>query len=604
MIPESGRRAVRILLVAGGILGLIAAPTAADDTEFPYLSVDEIRPGMMGVGRTVFQGHVPEEFQVEILGVLKNGIGPQQDMILSRLHGRNVERTGVIAGMSGSPVMVEGKLIGAISYRLGVFEKEAIAGITPIADMLKAADFPSSRATADAGALLEEWAEPGEAGRPGEPIRVPGLGGDLLPIATPLVFGGFAEAAIRQAAPFFRARGLEPVLGGGSESGGEGVDYPVEPGVPVAAVLVRGDLSLAATGTLTHVVGDRIWAFGHPFLDFGPVRIPMSRAEILVTYPSFLGSFKISNATSPMGTLLQDRLTTIQGVLGPPPAMIPVTVGLETPGGRRRLAYEIFENSSITPVLVALTAQASLQRVLEFSAEATYRTELRIETEGHAPVIFSTVETDFGGLQSAATTQVARELGLVFNIIYNNRFEPARVKSVHLDVRSVPEAKLARIEDVSVTPSRVRPGESLSIRASVRPFRGEPLVEEFSVRVPPDTPPGPLTVVVASARVVNALEGGILQRRFVGASRLDQTIDFLNSLRTDDRLYLHLSRRGLGAVVQGETLPTLPLSILFTLASNRFAGEEYPAADLPVLETSRKSDYVLIGGRRTAIEVR
>jgi len=586
-------------------LALLLFPRLLGGTEpvFPYLPVEQIHPGMVGTGRTVFQGHVPEEFQVEILGVLKNAIGPQQDMILSRLHGKNVERTGVISGMSGSPVTVDGKLIGAISYRLGQFEKEAIAGITPITDMLKAAELATASASGDGEQLLAEWEKPGKDGTALAPIPTRGFPGNLVPIGTPLVFAGFPDSVFQQAAPLFRSRGLEPMQGGGG-TGSHGVDYPIEPGVPIAAELVRGDLSLAGTGTLTHVLGNRVWAFGHPFLDAGAVRIPMARAEIVVTYPSALGSFKISNATSPMGTLVQDRLTCIQGVLGPAPEMIPVTVDLDSPSGRRRLSYQVFENKAYTPILLAITTQASLQRVLEYSDEVTYRTELRIETEGHVPVRYTTVETNLGGPQSPATTGVAREVATVFNIIFSNRFETPRVTSVGLGISSIPKARLARVGEVSISPSSVHAGEEVTVRAVIQPFRGEPLVQEFHVRVPPDTPPGPMAAIVSSASSLNAIEANTLQRRFAGSAGLDPIIEFLNSLKTDDRLYLAVTRRGLGAVVQGKILPALPLSTLFTLGSDRFAGEEYPAADLPVIEASEKTDYVLTGGRRTTIQVR
>ncbi len=599
------RRPQAVLLAAAALCALFPSGIcgAADS---PYYPADQIRPGMMGVGRTVFQGHLPEEFQVEFLGVLKNAIGPGQDMILSRLHGKNVERTGVIAGMSGSPVTLDGKLVGAISYRLGSFEKEAIAGITPIADMLKAAELSKERAAAEpsreAGTLLAEWWKP-PAGAVAAPAGFPGPAGEMVPIATPLVFSGFPESLVRQASPFFRARGLEPVLGGGGE-GAAGEDYRIEPGVPIAVALISGDLSLAATGTLTYVEGDRVWAFGHPFLDTGFVRYPMLRAEILVTFPSALGSFKISNATTPMGTLLQDRLTCIQGVLGPAPPLLPVSVDYESPAGARRLSYQIVLDRSLTPLLLGVATQASLQRILEYSSEATFRTEMRAEIEGQPALRYVSVDSDPGGPQAATAAEVSRDMATVFNALYSNRFEAPRVRSLQLRVDVLPEARLARVGEVSVTPALVRAGEELTVRASLRPYRGDAFVREFRVRVPPDTPRGPLAVTVASARSLNSLEGGLLQRKFLGAPGIGALIRFLNGLRSEDTLYLQVARRSLGAVVQGETLPSLPLSVIFTLGSDRYSGEEYPAPDLPVVEDSQKTDYVLTGGRRATIQVR
>ena len=593
-------------LSMGLLAGLLAASSlpAAERGSVAYFDPAQLRPGMMGVGRTVFQGTEPEEFQVEILGVLQNAIGPQQDMIISRLHGKNVERTGVIAGMSGSPVMMDGKILGAVSYRLGTFEKEAIAGITPIADMVRAATMPTLPLDGAARALLKEWESPGKVVASSRGIPVPGMAASLVPIGTPLVFSGYPEALIRQVAPLFQARGLEPVAGGGSAGAGPSTDYPIAPGVAISVPLVRGDLSIAATGTLTHVEGNKVWAFGHPFLGTGSVRYPMARAEVIVTYPSLLGSFKIANSTSMMGTLLQDRLTCIEGELGAAPQMLPVRVSIEGPAVHRKLAFEVVQDDALTPILVGISIQASLQRILEFSSQSTLRAQLRVESDRHPVLTYSMLESDAGGVQSAAAGNVAREMATVLNVIYANRFEQARLKSAELKVTSIPEARIARVGEISMSPSQLRPGEELRVRAVVQPFRGEPLQKEFKVRIPPDTPKGPLNVLVSSASNLNGLEGGLLQQRFSGTPGVDQLIEFMNSLRKDDGLYLQLTRRGPGAVVQGEVLPALPLSVMFTLGSNRFAGDEYPAPELPVLEAMEPTDYVLTGGRRTSIMVR
>jgi hypothetical protein len=322
-----------------------------------------------------------------------------------------------------------------------------------------------------------------------------------------------------------------------------------------------------------------------------------------VTYPSAMGSFKISNATSPMGTLVQDRLTCIQGELGAAPPSLPVTVIHDSPGGERRLSYQLVRDPILTPVLLGIAAQGSLQRILEYSAEATFRTEFRVEIDGHPPVLFASVESDPGGPQSGAAASVAREVAAVFNAVHSNRFEEPRVSSVRLRVESIPEARLARIGEVSVRPARVQPGESLTIRASIQPYREEPFVRVFRVQVPPDTPEGPLVITVSSARNLNTAEGGLLQRKFTGAAGLDETIRFLNELRSDDTVYLQVARRSLGALVQGQAFPSLPLSVILTLGSNRYLAEEYPAPDQPVAEASFKTDFVLTGARRTTIQV-
>jgi hypothetical protein len=569
----------------------------------PFYDPAQLRAGMTGTGRTVFQGVTPEEFQVEILGVLKNAIGPQQDMIVARLHGANVERTGVIAGMSGSPVILDGKVLGAVSYRLGTFEKEAIAGITPIRDMLRAADMPSRGARTTAATILEEWAAPAKRTAEGSGgIPMPGEASRLVPIATPLVFAGYPEELIRQVTPLFAARGLEPLAGGGG--GAAGQEYSIEPGTAISVPLVRGDLSIAATGTLTHVEGNKVWAFGHPFLGLGAVRYPMARAEIVITYPSLLGSFKIANSTSLIGTLQQDRLTCIEGSLGPAPEMLPVQIEVDFPTGPRKLSFEVVQDDVLTPLLVGLSTQASLQRVLEYSAKTTLLARLEVTSDGHPTLKHDMVESDLGGPQASASASIAREIATLFNLVYGNRFEDVRVKLARLSVTALPEARLAKIGELSVTPSQVRPGEEISVRATIEPFRGAAILREFKVKVPPETPRGPLSVVVSSARNLNGMEGAVLQQRFTGTPGVDEMIQFFNSLRRDDGLYLQVTRRGTGAVVEGETMPALPLSVLLTLSSARHSGEEYSAPELPVLETMQSTDFVLTGGRRTVVQVR
>lgn len=587
-------------------LGLIAAgPTPELPKPLPFYDPAQLRPGMVGTGRTVFQGVTPEEFQVEILGVLENAIGPQQDMIVARLHGANVERTGVIAGMSGSPVILDGKILGAVSYRLGTFEKEAIAGITPIRDMLRAAEMPARAARTTASAILQEWSAPSPAspGQAAAGIPLPGEASRMVPIATPLVFAGYPEELIRQVTPLFAARGLEPTAGGGGSSS-PGREYAIEPGTAISVPLVRGDLSIAATGTLTHVEGNRVWGFGHPFLGLGAVRYPMARAEVVITYPSLLGSFKISNSTSLIGTLQQDRLTCIEGSLGAAPEMLPIEVAVDFPTGPRKLSFEVVHDDVLTPLLVGLSVQASLQRVLEYSAEATLQARLEVVSEGHPTLKHEMVESDLGGPQASASASIAREIATLFSLVYGNRFEEVQVKSARLSVAAVPEAKLAKIGELSVTPAVVRPGEEVSVRATLEPFRGPAILRVFKVSVPPETPRGPLSIVVSSARNLNGMEGAVLQQRFTGTPGVDEMIRFFNSLRRDDALYLQMTRRGQGAVVEGETLPALPLSVLYTLGSARHSGEEYAAPELPVLEMMQSTEFVLTGGRRTVIQVR
>jgi hypothetical protein len=281
-----------------------------------------------------------------------------------------------------------------------------------------------------------------------------------------------------------------------------------------------------------------------------------------------------------------------------------VSVDLDTPTGAKRLRFEVARDRALTPLLVGITVQASLQRVVEFSAESTLRADVRIEFEDHPPIRYTSVSSDLGGPQAAGAADLARELASLFNLVAANRFEAARIRSAALAVSMVPKARLARVGEVTYSPSTIRPGDEITVTATVEPFRGPAAVREFRVRVPSDTPRGPVYLIVSSARSLDQFEASLLQQRLAGGADLDALVRLVNSLRSDDRLYVQLSRRGLGAVVQGEVMPALPLSVLFTLGSNRYSGEEYPLPELPIFETAEKTDFVLVGGKRTALTVR
>src|SRR5580700_5100743 len=268
----------------------------------PIIPVSDIHTGMRGVAYTVFEGVKPEAMEVEALGVLHNVNGPKGDIILVRLHGTKVEYTGVVAGMSGSPVYFNGKLAGALAFRIGEFSKEPIAGVTPIADMLEISALDRSPAEDASAVRPSVTAVAGKTAAPGEASALPAssdsAGRDftnyLKPIETPLVFNGFSEEAIQLFAGQFASPGIVPVVGAGSVSNDKQPE-PLEAGSAVSAILVRGDMDIAATCSVTYVDAQRLLACGHPLLQFGSVDLPMSKAEVLATLASPLNAFKIVN---------------------------------------------------------------------------------------------------------------------------------------------------------------------------------------------------------------------------------------------------------------------------------------------------------------------
>src|SRR5438445_2305779 len=350
------------------------------------IPVSQIHTGMRGVAFTVFQGTKPEPMDVEVLGVLKNMNGPKGDIILVRLHGAKAEYTGVVAGMSGSPVYFDGKLAGALAFRIGEFSKEPIACVTPIADMLEinALDkSPGGISSASVGSVNAATKTSG----PGEPSTLPiqNFANYLKPIEAPLVFNGFSEEAVKLFAPQFAANGIVPVMGAGSSSD-EKQPEPLEPGSAVSAVLVRGDMDIAATCTVTYIDPQRLLACGHPLLQFGSVDLPMNKAQVLATLPSPLNAFKIVNTTERAGVFVQDRHTGILGVLGKQPEMIPVTLTIHGGGASKEFHYEVLNNARLSPVAVMATVFNALHGVNEYGEEITYRLNGSINVKGFPEV--------------------------------------------------------------------------------------------------------------------------------------------------------------------------------------------------------------------------
>src|ERR1700722_3630363 len=292
-------------------------PSASLAQDPKTIAVSQIHAGMRGVAYTVFQGVKPEAMEVEVLGVLHNVNGPKGDIILVRLHGEKVEYTGVVAGMSGSPVYFDGKLAGALAFRIGEFSKEPIAGITPIADMLEISALDRSPAEETSAVKPAMNTAVGKTAAPGEAVALPASNQDftnyLRPIETPLVFNGFSEQAVQLFAKQFASAGVVPVMGAGSVSNDKQPE-PLEAGSAISAVLVRGDMSIEATCSVTYVDAQRLLACGHPLLQFGSVDLPMNKAEVLATLASPMNAFKIVNTTEPVGTFVQDRHTGIMGV--------------------------------------------------------------------------------------------------------------------------------------------------------------------------------------------------------------------------------------------------------------------------------------------------
>ena len=594
-----------------------AAPSVAAPNH-PTIPVSQIHAGMRGVAYTVFEGVKPESMDVEVLGVLHNVNGPKGDVILVRLHGQKVEYTGVVAGMSGSPVYLDGKLAGALAFRIGEFSKEPIAGVTPIADMLEinALDqSPAEDSVAVKPALNNvagKTSTPGDSALPAvmqpdsmQPgsaaASVSGFANYLKPIETPLVFNGFSQEAIQLFSGQLGAAGIVPVMGAGSVSDDKQPE-PLEAGSAVSAVLVRGDMNIEATCSVTYVDSQRLLACGHPLLQFGSVDLPMNKAQVLATLASPLNAFKIVNTTEPVGTFVQDRHTGIMGVFDKKPDMIPVTLSIHSSTGVKQFHYEVLNNAKLTPVALMVTVFNALHGVNEFGEEITYRLNGNIGVKGFPDVTMKNMFSPSEGAQPAAM-QAAMSLGERFGSIYDNPYTAAAVQGVNLDFDLVRERRWARLESARTDVTEARPGQEITLETVLAPYRGERIVQQIPVKIPTSASKGTLRILVCDGDTLDHV--GRANAAFGRKLDLASTIALLNKEHSNNRVYVSLLEADPEARVGDKVMPTLPLSIMNVMDGMRGNQEMIVSGESNVDETSTPPlDYVVSGAQVLTVTVK
>jgi SpoIVB peptidase S55 len=604
------------LALALATLGLANLPASTT-----LMALDEIRPGMTGVGRTVFDGDRREEFKVHILGVLRNVVGPQRHLILARLEGGPLDRTGVMQGMSGSPVYVDGRLIGAVSYSIGAFSKEPIAGITPIAEMTETAalaerrpaiarqdiELPLTReglaaALRKAFQRTRPFAErPGDVDALGLPAADAGrLGALLRPIATPVVMGGFDDTTASLVGGAFSDAGFLPINAGtwqGASSQKSSSVETLEPGDAVGVSLITGDLEFGGTGTVTHVDGDRVYAFGHPFFNLGPTQFPMTRARVYSLLPSLMNSFKITAMGETIGTFEQDRATTIAGRLGAGPAMIPIRLSLASERGiRKTFAFNVVNDQLFTPLLTFVTVFNTLGSYERQFGAATYTISGKARVKGHSDVAFENLFTGDTSLSGAAT-YIAGPI----TMLLANDLEKIQIDGVDITVASAEEPRSATLERVWLDDARPRAGRTSTLKVLTRTYRGEERVRSLPIEIPPHAS-GSLTLLVSDGTSLTQWEQREA-RRPMPAQSVAQMIRTFNKSRKNNRLYVRLVSAGPGAIVEGESLPALPPSVLAVLEADRNGGSFVPLRNAVIGEWEIPTDVAVLGSRQLSIAV-
>jgi SpoIVB peptidase S55 len=605
-------RSVAAALLTAAFLGVSLPATT------PTMPIEDIKPGMVGIGRTVFEGAELQEFKAHILGVLRNVQGPRRDLILARLEGHRLAESGVAQGMSGSPVYVDGRLIGAVSYSIGAFSKEPIAGITPIAEMKDATHVPVRSGTqarlelpvtreglaaalGAASARLSPFARrPADVQALGLPAGAGAqLGPMLRPISTPLLMGGFEPETVDLIAGPFSQAGFSPVLTGASDAQMPAITGPLREGDAVGVGLVTGDLEMGATGTVTHIDGDRVYAFGHPFYNLGPTEFPMTRAYVHTILPSLMISFKISSLGETIGTMQQDRATAIAGTLGKGPSLVPMRVTLERTGAdasKRTFTYQLVNDQLFTPLLAYVAMFNTLGAYERQFGAATFSVRSRARIQGHADLAVDDVFTGDNPVLGAATA-VAGPL----TMLLSNDVEKVALEGLDVSIQSAETPRSATIERVWIDEIRPRAGRSLPLKVLTKSYRGEEKISTVPIEIPANAS-GNLSILVSDGRQLNLIEQRDT-RRSIDPQSVAQLVRLLNDTRRNNRVYIRLLTGTPGAVVNGEALTALPPSVLAILESDRNGGSFTPLRSATLGEWELPMDAAVSGSRLLTIAI-
>jgi SpoIVB peptidase S55 len=590
--------------VASSTGGWVPVPMpAAAPAVTRFFPLSEVKRGMKGVAYTVFEGVNPEPMQVEILGILKDALGPGQDMILARLHGDKPEYTGVVAGMSGSPVYIDGRLVGALSYRIGLFSKEPIAGITPIESMLQVRDGESAPA---AGMQRAEVKDTG--------VGISETGGisegrgqaEIRPMETPLMFGGFSQETVERFGDRFRAMGLTPVAGLGGADSSAVQPEPLVPGSAVSAVLVRGDLSMAGTCTVTYVDPKTLLACGHPITQYGPVDMPMTKATVLASLASPLNAFKIINTTETVGAFTEDRASAIMGRFGVQARMIPVVVEVVPPPGADKAAgttktlhFEVLDNRQLTPSAMLVSVYQSLQTNNTATEEMSYRLTGEIGVKGLPPVRMQGMmaQSDF----FPGTINAALLVNDRFSKVYGNALEQPVVTGVRLKAEEIPARMTAVLESARLSKIEAHAGDEIEVEATLHPYQAEARMVRVKVKLPAELTPGAMRVVVSDGATVDRLTTRTGLQPQVG---LADMVAAMNRAHANDRVYVTLLDHTAQAVLEGEALPEVPISMANVLEPLKEAQKMQLTGESVVEAGSVEVGYAMSGSQVLSLLVK
>jgi hypothetical protein len=600
----------RIQIIAA-LAGALASQGA--DTKPPELfPVSDIKAGLTGTTYTVLQGTRIDPIHTEIYGLLPNAVGPGHHLIIGRLDDEKTRTTFAVHGMSGSPLYIDGKIAGALSRRLTPFEKDAFCGFTPIQDMLEV-DNPSPAPPPVVSSSKnftgsKAWFRPLTASE----------GLTFQTLLTPLVVSGLPPRAFSIWAKEFADMNFLPVMGaGGSGAEARNIETPFEPGAPLAAVFARGAFHIGGTGTLTYRKGNRVYGFGHPMLMIGNARIPMARAEIIATVPSYFYPYKISRTAQVVGTITEDRLTAISGDVGPQPRMIPMSVEMSFADGQsKKYPMELFDSPFLTPKLVGDVFSSVTLLSIEYTREFSMAIEGEIVMEGLPSVKFN----DFCAGEQSERFMGVEEFIRDVDDLYNNALGKPVIQRIQLKATVADQRREFEIQDVWINRDLAKPGETITARVTLRAYHGQTRVETIPILLPEEVKSGELKLLVGDADAMRRAETGssfggggtgkldvsavsLFRNDRENTRTLTQLIELMNQARPHDFLYYRLSRTSPGQLVQSQRLTSLPPSAMAIRESRRWKDGSTKLSDAEIFEKRLPMAGVVRGSAELSIKI-
>ena len=591
----------------------------ADSWDVDIMPSDAIRPGMRGVGKTVFSGMEIEEFGVEVLDVIKNYY-PQRDVILVRLSGEKVEKTGVVAGMSGSPVYIDGKLVGALALRIGNFMKEPICGVMPIEAMLEVAkkedmreiDEPSP--PYDSANFLNAALGIADPNFWLSPIDFPKsrqISG-LTTIQPPLLFSGFDNRVEDAFIGDLQKFGFTAMSSGTSSAiDGESVEPPFEPGSAISQVLIDGDMSISMSGTVTAVDGNNILAFGHYLFNVGPINLPLARARILATLPSLMASEKMAVSGDIVGSFRQDRLAGVYGVLGAKVPMLPVRVTTRSKvEGEREFNFRMAVDRSLnvlTPFYLRIALISAIVSARLSGGESSLTMTGAITLKNGEKVTlnnFFSAKPRFGMFAAFSdAAEAADEVAALLGILLVNDFKAAEIENVNMNVDIIPGQQMSSINSIWCDKSEVKPGESIELIISLRRAEGPLTKLRRKLHIPKDLSTSGIRVLISSATALTENEIQTMRQKYIPTG-FEHLVKIIQQRRKNNNLYIQVRARDHGVIIRGEEFDSLPPSIITLMNSRRGSGETSQLRERIIFEKAIPMDCEIVGAKSLSLRVK